>query len=88
MKRYEKAICFAIGIIVIYLALAALRYVISFLLRYWILLIVLVAAIYAVFRYCKAGHHPWWLDRIQGLLLRVRRKSQKPDGEKGNGAAQ
>ncbi len=76
MKKFEAVLYHIIGLVVIYLTLALLRNLLSFLLRYWILLIVLVTAIYAAFRYCKSGNNPWWLAKLKAIFLRIKRKGK------------
>lgn len=76
MKKIETVIYHIVGLILIYLALAALRYILSFMLRYWILLIVLVAAIYFIYRRCMHVNEPWWWIKIKAFLLRVKRKGE------------
>jgi hypothetical protein len=77
MKKIETVFYHIVGLMLIYLVLALFRYVISFLLRYWVLLIVLVAAVYAAFRHCRFGDSPWWLVKIKAFILRVRRQGGK-----------
>ena len=74
MKKFGIFIYYNIGLILVYLALAALRSILSFLLRYWILLFALVAAVYITYRHCKSGDMPWWLVKIQRLFPRIRHR--------------